>query len=567
MKLLFPITVVFLLVSSFSLAQTMVFKPDANLIEAEIIGLDTFLVPFKGDSVPEPRFDYLWITNDGQYYFTNDTSLLTHRFDVSKIGGIGNDGGFMTFATPVYSDHEEEEPPKLIIGDIGIGGSTVQPDKVKAVPDSGYIRLQKNHLNLVPKDTTVFILTAKNNLANISIPLNTYILFLYDGPLSIINKNLESNVINANPIKGADTPPIFTAFEPEESFIYYSNSFLESYGGIDLSGLSLGESFKNALLYRLDALGPQEERHIFLQMKNDEVHLDAIPTGGIGGTRFVAVLLATDFQGEIDLPNLTQVEEQIATELKINSLIDQPIIVANDDGGTDTLYISDYRPIGISDLYSTVARSHDPNQITLQACECPADADVAQKIICKVDFENTGAGATEDVSIVVPLPAEIDASTFSKELISLFPDSDALRNDMNISIDEDHNSIRFDFPGLRLEGKMPGEDNYLGRTGHITFTLYTQAGTNVEDIAPVQACIIFDENDPFCTPETSIELIASQEVHASLAPLALNCGVCIVPKGPNQPTDGIVVLGMPLWLLILILLLIGIAIYFAFFDE
>lgn len=564
MKLLFPITITFLFISSLSFAQNMVFKPDANLIEAEIIGLDTFLVPFKGDSVPEPRFDYFWITNDGQYHFTSDTSKVIHRFDTDKIGGTAE---FTTYATIIYSDSEEDEPPKMIIGDVGIGGTSVQPDKVKALPDSGFVRLQKNHLNLVPEDTTVFVLTAKNNLVNTSIPLNTYILFLYDGPLSIINKNLGSNAISANPIKGANTPPIFTEFEAEESFIYYPNSFLESYSGIDLSGISLGESFKKALLYRLDALGPQEERHIFLQMKNDEVHLEAIPTGGVGGTRFVAVLLATDFQGEIDLPSLTQVEEQIASELKINSLIDQPITVTNDDGGTDTIYISDYRPIGISDLYSTVARSHDPNQITLQACECPANSDAAQKIICKVDFENTGAGATEDVSIIVPLPAEIAASTFSQELISLFPDSDALRDDMNITIDEDNNSIQFDFPGLRLEGKMPGEDNYLGRTGHITFTLYTQVGTNIGDIAPVQACIIFDENDPFCTPETSIEMIASQEVHASLAPLALNCGVCIVPKGSTPPIDGIVVLGMPLWLLILILLLIGIAIYFAFFDE
>jgi hypothetical protein len=559
------ITSLFVCFTLFSFSQNMVFKPQGGEIQADLIGMDTFLVPFKGFDVPQPRYDYLWITNDGQYYFSGDSATVIHRFDVDKIGGVGSSAAFRTYATAIYSDHEDDEPPKIIIGDTPIGASPGVPASTGSLRDSGFVLLQKNHLNLVPEDTTVFIISAKNNLQDSFDFLNTYLLLLYDAPLSILSKDLSSSAISTLPVRGLATPPLYTSFALEQNLIYFPNTAPASMAEIGLSEISLGSSFRKAALYRLDELGPGEERHVYVQMKNSEVHLESIPSGGIGGTRFMAILLATDFQGEIDLPALSNNEAQLLGEIKLNSLLEQGIPVVNVTGGADTLFIGDYRPIGVSEVYSTVARSHDPNQIRLQACECPAESGAAHKIICRVDFENTGAGATEDVSITIPFPESIDVTTFDENLISLFPASSALEADMSITVNADSNTVTLDFPGLRLEGKVPGEDNYLNRTGHFAFTIYTRAGTDLNAIPAVQACITFDDNDPFCTPESKIELIGNQEVHESLSAYSLECGKCEVDK--KTANDDYTVLGMPLWLLILILIMICIALYFAFFYE
>jgi hypothetical protein len=552
---------------SFLSGQTIKFKlVDTDAVEAEVFGMEAFLKAFKGIDVPEPNIQYLWITNDGQYYFSNhlDGSAVQHRFDPSKLGG-GN-GAFTTFATVIYSDSDEDEPPKIIIDDTPIGTTPATPVKVSAVEGDNFIRLQKNSLNLVPEDTTAFILSVKNNLPDSDFLLEGFLVFLYDAPLSITTRDLSTSEISSTPLKEEAGTPLFTEFEYQRTLNYEQNIVLFGKPSSPAS-TSLNAAFNSAAFYEIKDLEPGDEKHLFVQMRNNQIHLDEVPSGGVGTARFMAVFLANDFNGEIDLPALPNDLAQKLNAIKLDALTGQPITFQLPGLQTSvvdtTIDIASYKAIGLSEVNSTLSRSHDPNQISLQACDCPADASAAQKIICKVDFENIGSGATEDVLITIPLPESIDATSFSGELITLFPDSPELREDMDIDIDEENNELSFEFPGLRLQGISPGEDNLLSRTGHIAFTVFTKAGTNISDIPPVQACIVFDTNPPFCTPESEVELVGSQSSHESVADKALSCNTCEVPE-ENQKY---VFMGLPIWLWILILLVIAIAIYFAFFDE
>jgi hypothetical protein len=561
----------FFFVCSSVWAQEMIMSSSDQGVQAELKNMEKYLIPYKGKDVPEPRFDHLWITNDGQYHFTGRDSVVVHKFDAAKVNFPDTESVVSAFATVIYSDTEDDEPPKIIEGTAPINFIRGQPDRAEAVPDTGFVRIQKNHLNIVPDDTSVFILSAENNLPD-SIFVNAFLLFLYDAPLSIINRDLESSTISSNPIRGLDSPTYFTEFKIDTSLYYSYDISQPTEMDFDISDRSIGESFQKVKLYSVTEMEPGVEYHIFPQVKNEQVYLEQIPSGGIGGTRFMAVLMVEDF-GSNSIPFILSDEEQdLLNEIKFNSLTDEPLEYINNDGGTSQIVLSgpnsNFRVVGVSELYSTVARSHDPNQIQLQACECPANTDAVQKIICRVDFENIGAEATKDVSIRIPFPEEIDVNTYDLSLISLFPDSEPLREAMDIKIEAENNELIFDFPGLRLEGKSPGADNFLNRTGHITFEIYTKPGTNVADIPFVQACIIFDKNEPFCTPEAFVELVGNQTVHESLAELALDCGKCVIPAaGNNTSTDGYTLLGMPLWLLLLIIVIIAIALYFAFFYD
>ena len=567
-KPLFTFLIVTLFTCSFLSAQTIKFKlVDTDAVEAEVFGMEAYLEPFNGVDVPDPNIQYLWVTSDGQYYFSDylGGGAVQHRFDPSVIG-VGN-GEFTTFATVIYSDSDEDEPPKVIEDDTPIGTNPATPIKVEAVEDDDFIRLQKNSLNLVPGDTTAFILSVKNNLPDTDVPLEGFLIFLYDAPLSITTRDLGASTLSSEPVREEAGATLFTSFEYQRTLNYEPNTVVFGKPSAPAS-TSLSEAFKSTAFYEIKNLGGGEERHLFVQMRNDDIHLDKIPSGGVGTARFMAVFLANDFGGEIDLPTLPDSIEQKISNIKLNALTGQSMVFQF-SGSTQpnvldtTINISAYKAIAVSEVNSTLSRSHDPNQITLQACECPADADAAQKIICKVDFENVGEGATEDVKITIPLPESIEATSFSGDFITLFPDSPGLREDMDIDIDEENNELSFEFSGLRLEGISPGEDNLLSRTGHIAFTLFTKEGTVLADVPPVQACIVFDTNPPFCTPESKIELIGNQTTHESIADKALTCNTCEVPEA-NQ---GYVFLGLPIWLWILILLVIAIAIYFAFFDE
>lgn len=562
-------------------AQDVIINESGGTAQIHVDNMPPLKAFVGASETPTPSYEYFWVTNDGQFYFTReDTNTIMHNYDYSKLNalGFGDSVAVNIFVNPVYSDIEEEDPPKMIGGG-GPGKAEPNiPDIVPVITDTNqFVQLLRSDDAIVPYDRNVFVLSAKNNLNASAIPgtstppfLEGYLILLYDSPVTMVRQESRegspSQLVGGSSIGTLAQPQFFTEFSYVQDYIYYANSAFMG-ADLDVSGISLGESFRKMAVFRVDSLLSGEERHLFLEMENDEVHLDKILSTSPGKVDFVALFLAREpfFSDPPVLPELSNEQDSIITAIKFDiPSLDQ---LFSDIVLQDPLY----QVIDLSYGNAQIARSHDPNLITLEACACPAGSNAAQKVICRIDFENTGAGNTEDVVVTIPFPSALSVASIPDSMIDISPSSQALLDAMIVTRDESSNELIVEFPGLYLAGKIPGVDNYLQRTGHFSFEIFTRPGTDLNQVGAVQARIVFDENEPIFTPPDSIELLTPQQVPDALVPYALSCATCEVGEVPppvnNDALLTKIVCGLPLWLWLLILLVIGIAIYFAFFHD
>ncbi|MCB0556826.1 MAG: hypothetical protein KDD02_24990, partial [Phaeodactylibacter sp.] len=98
--------------------------------------------------------------------------------------------------------------------------------------------------------------------------------------------------------------------------------------------------------------------------------------------------------------------------------------------------------------------------------------------------------------------------------------------------------------------------------GSISFYAFLEKGVDISVLDGQQACIHFysEANAPVCTPPAEISLLTPADMAYELGDF--NCGVCVAPQVAT--TGGF---PLPWWLILLILLVIGIAIYFALVEN
>ena len=103
-----------------------------------------------------------------------------------------------------------------------------------------------------------------------------------------------------------------------------------------------------------------------------------------------------------------------------------------------------------------------------------------------------------------------------------------------------------------------GEGNRM-TYGQIVFNALTKAGTNLEDLGEIVACIRFDDPNgtAVCTvPVKPVALVADGSTASIEAQAILQCDAC---RGGD--------IGMPLWLVLLLVLIIGLSLWIVYTES
>ncbi|MCB9036431.1 MAG: hypothetical protein H6557_07415 [Lewinellaceae bacterium] len=480
----------------------------------------------KAAKIPPPHYEYLWVFSDGEFINQSKDATVSHLF-IGEDGATGP-GTAHAFTTGVYSDDHLDLPPSAR----AVDGNNPVTVTFKAVPrqevvTDGLIKLSSNQRGFVAGDKTVFILSVKNPN---DFRIFAYLLFLSDPVIETkiegdkggdvqyeIFKNELSLPVSASFVKSRDLDPLDTAFALQSiDNQWFPENLKKRY---------------NAAFRHPFALESGEERHFFVQFNVDEDLFDKGPDEGKGALRFISLVTVDQSAGPDNF--LTPQDSALIESLAIGDLLDSLNSIDQPAGN----FVAD-----ISTFEGEITRSHDPNYIKTEACECPDGSDGAFKLFCTVHFSNEGTKETNNIAVSVTFPAEYDIFSIPDTLLSIYPNTGLFIQPVR---DAATNTVRWNLAGFQL---FPEAQFGLGHPltyGEFQFTvLANPANGSVDSIPYLQACIEFDGQEEVCTVP-----VKPVEVETDAAARALQCGSCVSAGSPGGGTGEP---PLPWWLLILL---------------
>lgn len=522
------------------------------------------LTKLNGVNAEAPRYSYLWIFGDGNFLNGSPDSILSHRYEVPAVPSPQDVFEAKVYATGLYGD-DGNPPPKII------NSNDIKPafdpafqgkphEKTQAV-QQGYLRLQKNHVNLIPGDTTAWILSIKNNLDD-DFSLNGQIYLFYDGlieKLFVNPKSGDSTYVNS--VIGGTTQ--YGEFRHDTTLFYFDGIPNFTFYQNNIPDAQLSQNYKKAVFWNYTDLQPGEERHLFIQFRDDPNLLDKFSSKEEGTTRFLAMMTAQtifDTQG----PNfdLTTDDVERVSKLGLNGFLDNAqewIFDTISFPGTPSNFIFGDQIADLYEVNSSLKRSHDPNHLKIKGCACPPGSDGAQKLLTSIDFSNDGKASTKNVYVSMEIPAEIQFNSMLDTLLSLHPPLDPTSSGSVVierSSDNATRTVTWKLLNFQIDPVVEYGVGHPATYGQIVFTMLTQPGVNLDDIPEMQACIRFDEIDgeAVCTvPVKPVALTAASEGAPDLQEI-LECEECTSPNpGFHLP--------IPLWLCILLLIILVLIIW------
>ena len=483
-------------------------------------------------NIPIPHYEYLWVFDDGEFINQSKDAEVSHIF----IGPDGNtrQGTVMAFTTGVYSDDHLDLPPsaRAVNGSSGSNDIETKAAPRQEVVTDGLIRLSSNQRGFVAGDKTVFIISVKNPN---NFPLRGYLLFLSDPVIEKKTEGLARGEVNYEVYEDASGTPVSTTFSKRLDLDpLNSDFFLDSIPG-QLFPTPLKGRYASAYRDPFITLDSLEERHLFVQFDVDDALFDKGPEEDKGALRFTAFFTVDQTAGPDNF--LTPEDSTLIERLGIQALLDS---LNGDDRPTGRL-VAD-----LSTFEGEITRSHDPNYIKTEACECPQGSDGAFKVFCTVHFSNEGNAATNDIAVSITFPEEYDIFSIPDTLLSIYPQPGT---PILPDRDEATNTVRWNLAGFQI---FPEAEYGVGNPltyGEFQFTvLANPASPQMDSIPYLQACIEFDEAAPVCTVPVKPVAVESGDAARILA-----CGTC-VSEGPGGNTGG--ELPLPWWLLLLLLIIL-----------
>lgn len=555
--------------------QVAPIKPDSltqlalkDSILLRVLGLPE-LAPLNAHELATPRYDYFWLYGNGNFTLGGLDSTISHRYQ-PKASAYE----VKTYPTGLYGGGGKP-PPKMVRGETTVvapAHPNPAPHEVtKAVKENQFIRLQKNHLSLVPEDTTMWVLSYKNNFKE-GVTLAGDLYLFFNSPIERVQINPRNGdtTIVLSEIAGV---PQYGSFRNDTTLFYFPKTLkktIQLNTGIFAPGARIRQSFKNALLWRFDTLATNEERHLFIQFKNDPDLLDKFPDEEQGRVQFLAVM-TSDFQsGDLSQADLALAEtlgiNEMLTPNNLESIFGQIFTQLNPQGQTapGTVAFQPSRNILDIQLVTTsLSKAHDPNQMRVDACACPADGAGAQKLLCTVDFVNDGHAATSNVYVTVHFPEGVDINSISEEPFKIHPalQDAAVNSAVELERNATDNTITWKFLNFAIHSVWEYGEGHPMTYGQIMFSALTKAGTNLADLGEIVACIRFDDPNgtAVCTiPVKPVALVADGSTASIEAQAILQCDECRMGgKG----------LGMPLWLVLLLALIILLSLWIVYTES
>ncbi len=535
--------------------------PNTDTTILEATGFD-YLDSLIGDDTPKPYYTFLWVYGDGT--FTNGTqdSTIKHIYQnirnrtfiqsgalFSKVYPTGNYGGTTRPPSGLVAPGPGNpfRPPAALQSEIPFFNIIVKDPPV-AESDSMFeagnlIQLQLNH-DVQPEDTLVNIISFRSLIPNDTIVEGRVYLFYNSKtkPATVPNriKGVFGNGVQAAP------PPStqYGKFNFQETLNFYRD--ISENGEIDLTSNNPNpafDSYQNCLVFRYDSLAGNnlDLRNLFVEFENDTAMWNMFQ-GEAGDTMsFLAVITA--------MPQVTDDGLLAAIKVLQDGLDLRPLDslglrnILNGFYGDDNEWLpitpnSNFRQeiIGFSEVSSPIVKSHDPNEVKVYACECPSQGQ--QKVVCVVNFENTGRASTQLVNIKMEIPEQLVIESIepisytigSSNWPSLFQPTDAggrLRE--------------WNFPNASLKaGEVVGK-GHPSTQGQMIFSILVDPAFNINDIEAISSCIVFDLEVPICTvpvkPADYITTIDNEGVKEKLE--------CVSCKTTTTPET---CFGLPCWL-------------------
>ena len=503
-------------------------------IELTASGLP-LLKPFQSDSMLSPHYEHLWIFGDGNFINGTKDSIIRHRYEITKPGV--DTFNTQTFLSGLYSGGGDP-PPKIIDGDIPVENLNYlngKPFKRTEGVQGGWIRLQKNHLQLVPADTTVWILSFKNILQQTA-PISGQLFLFFDSSIESVNYNpLASN---------SKTRSVVSTYEnaPKGNFRFDTTLFLfdgvvsNTYMLDTISAATLGKNYQRALVWQFNELAPGEERHLFIQFKDDPQLLQKVFEGTDGQVRFMSVITTNqsnlDYQRpESFTPNLIETYgiQEFIDNLEIpkeqQSALDLPPAAT---GFNEFKFTLGRNILDATEVVSPIAPIHAPNQLRVDACVCPDNSGGAQKLLCTIDIVNNGNESTEDLFISMHIPTELDINSIPDTLLMYDENTRNPASPTKVILEKNpfQRIVKWSLLNYPLQAAQDKGVGHPSTTGQITFSILSRPGLALEAIPALQACISFNANetDKLCTISAKARPLITSKGDEILA-----CNECVVP--------------------------------------
>lgn len=531
------------------------------------------------------HFKYFWIHGNGNFT-TNTMDTFIHARYLHALPGTSGSSFYSAkvYSTSVYRGRGNV--PTKMEGQIFTDTTNyIHLDSILTTPavKSGYLNLQFNHNEIVPGDTTLWVLSIKNTLKDTpgnEFPGEVYLFF--NSPIKVLEKPIEiettvgEEVTNANTesrvktknkgkIEPVNDQPIerFSNFVFQTDFVY-NNAFHEPEVNIDNrvdQNGSMKAAYRNGIVWHFDTLFPGQERHLFIEFEDaDNIFLsEADSTTRI--VDFLAVV-TTNSPDTIAVPDLNEDDleliETLGLEGFVNEVADSVTFPIFNDDVQLPIDVS-RRIIDVVNLQPLAKRAHDPNQLTIQACACPPETDGAQKLIFTAEFENDGEANAIGARIAIALDSLIDPASIDGSLLAFYgPDLSA--DEIDFSFSEDKDSIVWTLEGINVFSTKEVGVGHPSTYGQITFTALTKHGANLEEIGGMEACIQFVDmvglTGTVCTQSVKPNYLSPDESKSLGTQEQLQCVECVFPGCQ-----------FPLWLIFLIVLVIGFAIWIAFDNS
>lgn len=541
---------------SFSLAflllcQLPVFAQKSKLVTSKsgtttsltLSGLDT-LTRISG--APKPYYTYLWVFGDGTFVNgTRDSALVKHIYkrnaNASYLQGAGPFKPDVTvYMTGHYSggarpprkgvvappppDSFFLRPPSVARHDDGVSlniGDILNPPGTPATVFSDpnqLLKLQLNH-NVMPGDTLASIVSFRSPIkpAPGAQTLRGQVLLFY-------NSQAKTGMAKLPPLlKGEVAPPPpppaparYGKFNFRNSPQHYTNVYTTGNWSTKFP------TYKEVVGWTYDSLPPAdiEERNVFAEFGSDTA-MWQLYRNNVGDTlSFLAVFTAIssnpDLLGILPEIDTTKIDPAIVNLLRDSMLTNDgflPLSVFDPNQGSPSTKI-----LGFSEIKTPVVAAHDPNNLTLYTCKCPA-ATGGRKLLGVVEFSNDGNAPTSRVVVKMKIPDQLDLASLQHQ-IDIFPAPAPL----GFSVDEATRTVTWDW----LAALPPASERGFGHPdtkGHIVFSALFAEGSDPSQLEPMQACIKFDIQDTMCTsvvPNTKIIM----EFQGGVAGTELECVSC-----------------------------------------
>ena len=576
---LFSFLLFFFFFGSFSLSAQTVGHAHAKGTNSDSTELNV-MVPGVAlvDDDSTSWLEFFWIHGNGNFSTnTRDTNIITQYSDQ-----------FFSYAAKAYSTSvysNRDDVPTKMDGTVFMptSGPAVTAVATTEAVKSGYLHLQFNHNEIVPGDTTLWVLSIRNpkkDSPNNVFDGDVYLFFnspvkIYENPVGVAPAETDDpddvqpakvktkKILKPELVPDSSTPR-FADFAFDTAFIFNGNFWSQEY---DLEGrvnatVPIRDNYANGLLWHFSNLQGEEERHLFLEFKDAENIFDSPVDSVTKVVDFLAVV-TTDAPEEMIADSLDEDDQKIISDLQLDNFI-TGIAGSNDSEGiTPDILNSDFNVSGrIIDVFRVqplAKRAHDPNQLTIQACTCPPESDGAQKLIFTVEFENDGDANAFGARIAIALDSLIDPESIDDTPLQFFgPGLEA--NEISMSWSADKDSLIWSLEGMNVfSTKEVGAGNPL-TYGQIIFTGLTKPGANLEDIDLMNACIQFVDHvgltGTVCTQSVKPTLLSLSESKTLETQDVLECQECVFPGCQ-----------FPLWLIVLIVLVIGFALWIAFDNS